>query len=116
MPSDLLTPIFVPDEIRDAVSGEAWLQALLDAERALAAAEARAGVIPEEAAAAIAEACRAERFDVEALAVDGRSVGNPAEPVARALAEAAGDAGRYVHKGATSQDVVDTAACLVAAP
>jgi 3-carboxy-cis,cis-muconate cycloisomerase len=114
LPSDLLTPIFVPDAVRDAVSGESWLQALLDAEKALATAEAQAGVIPADAAAAIAEACRAERFDVEALAVDGRRVGNPAEPVARALAEAAGEAGRYVHKGATSQDVVDTAACLVA--
>ena len=114
MPSDLLTPIFVPDAIRDAVSGEAWLQALLDAEGALAAAQARAGLIPDEAAAAIGEACRAERFDVEALAVHARRVGNPAEPVARALAAAAGDAGRVVHKGATSQDVLDTAACLVA--
>jgi 3-carboxy-cis,cis-muconate cycloisomerase len=115
LPSDLLTPIFVPDAVRDAVSGRAWLQALLDAERALAAAEARAGLIPDEAAAAIAEAARAERFDIDALAADGRRVGNPAEPVARALADEAGEAaGRYVHKGATSQDVVDTAASLVA--
>jgi 3-carboxy-cis,cis-muconate cycloisomerase len=114
LPSDLLTPIFVPEAVQAAVSGEAWLQALLDTEAALARAEARAGLIPAEAAAAIGEACRAERFDVGALALDGRRVGNPAEPVARALAEAAGDAGRYVHKGATSQDVVDTAASLVA--
>ena len=46
---DLFDPIFVPDALRDAVGDRAWLQAMLDAERALAAAEARAGVIPADA-------------------------------------------------------------------
>ena len=50
MPSDVFDRIFVSEELRDAVSDRAWLQALLDAERALAAAEARAGVIPAAAA------------------------------------------------------------------
>jgi 3-carboxy-cis,cis-muconate cycloisomerase len=88
---------------------------MLDAERALAAAEARAGVIPAEAAEAIAERCRAELFDPEQIAVGARRVGSPVEPLVRALAaEVEGDAGRYVHWGATSQDVLDTAAMLVA--
>ena len=107
--------LFVPATAREATSAAAWLQAMLDAERALAVAEARAGVIPTEAAEAIAAACRAEAFDGDAIAEEGRSVGNPAEPLVRALRTAVGgDAAGYVHWGATSQDVVDTAAMLVA--
>jgi 3-carboxy-cis,cis-muconate cycloisomerase len=106
--------IFVPARLRDALSDEAWLQALLDVERGLAAAEARAGVIPDEAARAIGGACSADRFDAAALADEGRSPGNPVEPLVRALREAVGgDAAEYVHRGATSQDVLDTAAMLV---
>ena len=52
MSGDLFGPIFVPDAFREAVSGKAWLQAMLDAEGALAVAEARAGLIPAEAAEA----------------------------------------------------------------
>ena len=107
--------IFVPQEFRDAVSDRAWLAALLDVEAALARAEADAGVIPADAAAAIFDACDADRFDPAELAETGRAAGNPVEPLVRALADAAGDeAGRYVHWGATSQDILDTAAMLVA--
>src|SRR4029453_7263862 len=66
--SAMFDRIFVPASLRDVLSGEAWLQALLDVERALAEAEARAGVIPDEAARAIAGACRADRFDPAELA------------------------------------------------
>ncbi|MFL5930429.1 MAG: 3-carboxy-cis,cis-muconate cycloisomerase [Gaiellaceae bacterium] len=106
--------LFVPAEFVEATSDAAWLAAMLEAERALAAASARAGVIPGHAAEAIAEACRPERFDAEHLAVDGRASGNPAEPLVRALTDAVGgEAAAYVHRGATSQDIVDTAAMLV---
>ena len=107
--------LFLPAEFREAASDAAWLQAMLDAEHALAAAEARAGIIPAAAAEAIAAACRAEHFDADSIADDGRATGNPAEPLVRALREAvAADAARYVHWGATSQDIVDTAAMLLA--
>lgn len=106
--------IFVPDGLREAVSDQAWLQAMLDFERALAFAEARAGVIPAEAATAIAEACDAGLDDPNALVPAASAVGNPAEPLVRALRERlTGDAATYVHWGATSQDVMDTAAMLV---
>jgi 3-carboxy-cis,cis-muconate cycloisomerase len=106
--------IFVPDELAEAVDDRAWLEAMLDVERALANAEALAGVIPADAAAAIAAACDADRYDVHALAVQGRAAGNPAEPLVRALRREAGpDGADWVHWGATSQDVVDTAAMLV---
>jgi 3-carboxy-cis,cis-muconate cycloisomerase len=106
--------IFVPDELREAVSDRAWLQAMLDFERALAAAEAGAGLISADAAGAIADGCRAELYDAHALAQQGRGPGNPAEPLVRALRErVGGDAANLVHWGATSQDVMDTAAMLV---
>ena len=106
--------IFVPQELREAVSDRAWLQGMLDAEHALAKANAAVGLVPEEAAARIGEACRAELYDPEELAQEGRAVGNPAEPLVRALREAVGrEAADWVHHGATSQDVVDTGAMLV---
>ena len=101
MPFDAL---FVPHELRAAVSGDAWLAGMLEAERALAAVEERLGLIPVGTAAAIEAA---GPFDPEELAEDGRRVGNPAEPLVRRLPE-------HAHYGATSQDIVDTAAMLVA--
>ncbi len=113
--SGLFSPIFVPAELRDAVSDRAWLQAMLDFEGALAEAEAEVGVIPSEAAGAIAVACRAEAFDAAELGAAGRDAGNPAAALVSALtAEVGGEAAGYVHWGATSQDVLDSAAMLVA--
>jgi len=108
--SDPFTPIFVPEALQDAVSGEAWLRAMLDVEAALAAAGAAEGVIPAEAAAAIAAASPA----LDGIGVAARAAGNPVVPLVRALRESAGDAARWVHFGATSQDVLDSAAMLVA--
>jgi 3-carboxy-cis,cis-muconate cycloisomerase len=118
MSEDLFGPIFVPDRFREAVGGGAWLQAMLDAEGALAAAEARAGIIPGEAAKIIVSRCDAELFDPEEIGREGRAAGNPVPPLVRSLtaavSELSEDAARYVHKGATSQDITDTAAMLVA--
>jgi 3-carboxy-cis,cis-muconate cycloisomerase len=106
--------IFVPAPFRDALSDEAWLQAMLDFERALAGAEASAGQIPAGAARTIAEACRVDRFDTAAIGDAGRSAGNPVEPLVSALRNVVdGEAADYVHWGATSQDVLDTAAMLI---
>ena len=106
--------ILVPDELIEAVSDGAWLAALLEAERALATAGAAAGAIPASAAEAIAGRCRPELFDPARLAEAGRSAANPVEPLVRELADAVGgDAAAYVHRGATSQDIMDSAAMLV---
>ena len=106
--------IFAPRVLLDELNDRAWLQAMLDCERALARAEAAVGVIPAAAAEAIAGACRADRFDSDLIAQQGRGPGNPAEPLVRALrAAVGGEAAGYVHYGATSQDIVDTAAMLV---
>ncbi|HSD01870.1 MAG TPA: hypothetical protein VLB81_05855, partial [Gaiellales bacterium] len=103
--------ILVPDDLLEAVSDRAWLAALLEAERALANAEAIAGTIPAHAAAAIADRCRPELFDPVRLAAAGRASANPVEPLVRELAEAVGGEGAaFVHWGATSQDIMDSAA------
>jgi 3-carboxy-cis,cis-muconate cycloisomerase len=121
MAEELFRPIFVPDKFREVVSGRAWLQAMLEAEGALAVAEAHAGLIPPDAAEAIASCCKKGReaglFDPEELGRKGRAQGNPVPPLVRALtevvSEVAEEAAGYVHKGATSQDIVDTAAMLL---
>jgi 3-carboxy-cis,cis-muconate cycloisomerase len=115
MSEDLFGPLFVPDEIREAVGGRAWLQAMLDAEAALAVAEARAGLIRTEEAESIAECCDANHFDPEEIGRDGRAAGNPVPALVKALTAAVpDDAAQHIHKGATSQDIMDTASMLVA--
>jgi len=110
----LFSALYVPPELRDAVDDRAWLGAMLDTEAALAAAEASVGLIPFAAAEAIAACCSAERFDLEVLLQEARAVGNPAEPLVRALRQTVPSHAReFVHRGATSQDIVDTAAMLV---
>jgi 3-carboxy-cis,cis-muconate cycloisomerase len=100
--------IFVPDDLAAAVADDAWVAAMLEAEAALAAAQAAEGVISAEAAEAVAEACKGD-FDALALAVAGRAAANPVVPLVKRLRETAPEA----HHGATSQDILDTAAALV---
>jgi len=108
-------PLFVPADLLDAVSDAAWLDAMLDVERALVNALSRAEVIPAHIAGAIADKCDPALYDVESLCVQGRVTGNPVEPLVRALREQVGGAeALYVHYGATSQDVVDSAMMIVA--
>jgi 3-carboxy-cis,cis-muconate cycloisomerase len=108
--SELFGGVLERGGVAEAVSDRAWLQAMLDFEAALARATQ-----PADVAGAIAAACRAERFDAEELGVAAMPTGNPAAPLVRALADAVGGpAGARVHRGATSQDVIDTAAMLVA--
>jgi 3-carboxy-cis,cis-muconate cycloisomerase len=88
---------------------------MLDVEAALAGALADAGVIQRAHANAITEACDPDYYDVTELGRQATAVGNPAAAVVRRLtATVHGDAAGYVHLGATSQDVMDTATMLVA--
>src|SRR5438445_1965126 len=94
--------LFVPQALRAAVSDEAWFGAMVAAERALRAAEERVGVVsPADAPHTV---------ELGGLAEAGRAAGNPVEPLVRRLRER----DEYAHWGATSQDVLDTAAALVA--
>ncbi|HEY0753105.1 MAG TPA: 3-carboxy-cis,cis-muconate cycloisomerase [Ktedonobacteraceae bacterium] len=92
---------------------EAQVQSLLIFEAALARAEARAGVIPVEAAEAIANGCRVELFDVATLYQEAATAGTPVIPLVRMLTERVELPARgFVHWGATSQDALDSALML----
>ena len=112
---ELFDGVFARGAAAAEVGSAAWLQAMLDAEAALARAGARAGVVPAQAADEIAAACRAEHFDAAALGRAAAGSGNPVVPLVQALRAAVGDgAAACVHRGATSQDILDSAAMLVA--
>ena len=89
---------------------------MLSFEAALATAESHAGVIPSSAVQAISQQCKAPLFDLDALARAAKSSGNIAIPLVKALtaqvAKYDAEAARYVHWGATSQDVIDTGLML----
>jgi 3-carboxy-cis,cis-muconate cycloisomerase len=115
MAGDPFSGLFVPEAVAEATSGEAWLAAMLEVEGSLAEAEAEAGLIPGEAAKAIRAACDAGGFDVDRVSRAGRTSANPVVPLVAELREkVGGDAAEFVHHGATSQDVMDSAAMLVA--
>ncbi|MGH2970836.1 MAG: lyase family protein [Gaiellaceae bacterium] len=106
--------LFVPAAFADAVSDDAWLAAVLEVERSLARAEAVVGVIAEEHARAIEAKCDPSGYDAGRLLEAGRAPGNPVEPLVREVrGRVGGAAAGSVHLGATSQDVLDSAAMLV---
>jgi 3-carboxy-cis,cis-muconate cycloisomerase len=111
----LFDVLYARGAVAEQTSGRAWLQAMLDVEAALARGCAAEGLIPDDAAAAIAQACRGERFDLDAIAAATADSATPVIALVAALREAVGEPyGRDVHLGATSQDILDTAAMLVA--
>lgn len=81
-------------------------------EVALAVAEARCGIIPADAARDIAARCTADTLDLDLLRRETEVVGYPILPLVHQLARQAGDAGGFVHWGATTQDIMDTAVVL----
>ncbi len=99
-----------------AVSDEAWLQAMLDVEAALARAAARCGLVAETSAAEVTRlAGTPGALDLAAVLTRAADAGNPVPPLVRVLTDAVGPhASAAVHVGATSQDVLDTAMLLVA--
>ena len=112
----LLDPLFGSAAMGEVFSDAARLQRMLDFEAALAQAEAQCGVIPTAAAQAIASKCKAELIDMSALANATALSLNPAIPLVKQLtalvAKDNAEAARFVHWGATSQDVNDTALVL----
>ena len=113
---ELLDPLFGSDAVNEIFTDRSRLQRMLDFEAALARAEARVNVIPKSAAEPITEQCRAELFDLAALGRATVKTGNHAIPMVKELTALVGkqdeQAMRYVHWGATSQDVVDTGLIL----
>lgn len=108
----LLMNVFGTQAMRDVFDDNAMLQSWLDVERALATVQATIGDIPETSAGPIGEACDATQYNMDELAADILSTGHPLVPIIRKLIEKSGDAGRHVHWGATTQDIVDTGLIL----
>src|SRR5256885_15031613 len=110
--SDIFKDMFGTAEMRAVFSDENQLKCYVEAEVALAVAQGRTGVIPHEAADAIAKLAPSGEINRAGLKRDADNVGYPILGLVRQLSEKLGDAGRYVHWGATTQDVVDTATVL----
>jgi 3-carboxy-cis,cis-muconate cycloisomerase len=108
--------MFSTDAMQAVFAPRATVQRMLDFEAALARAEAMHGVIPATAAQPIAQHCNATRIDLADLAEAAGTAGNLAIPLIRQLtrrvAQTDADAAKYVHWGATSQDVIDTGLVL----
>lgn len=115
--TSLLAPGWSGSPTAAATGDRAYLRALLDAEAALTRAQAALGLAPVEAADAMgAAAADPAAFDARSLAERARGGGNPVIPLVADLTRAVGEPyGPYVHRGATSQDILDTATMLVAA-
>ncbi|TWC47793.1 3-carboxy-cis,cis-muconate cycloisomerase [Pseudomonas sp. SJZ080] len=114
--NQLFDAYFTARDMRDVFCDQGRVQAMLDFEAALARAEACVGLIPQAALAPIEAACRAEHYDFAALGEAIATAGNSAIPLVKALgkqiASTHAQAERYVHLGATSQDVMDTGLVL----
>ncbi|MEB0045849.1 MULTISPECIES: 3-carboxy-cis,cis-muconate cycloisomerase [unclassified Pseudomonas] len=114
--NQLFDAYFTARDMREVFCDQGRIQAMLDFEAALARAEARVGLVPHSAIAPIEAACQAALYDFSALGEAIATAGNSAIPLVKALGKqiAANDveAERYVHLGATSQDVMDTGLIL----
>lgn len=108
----ILGTLYGSDSMRAVFDEAAYFQRMLDIEAALAKVQARLGIIPAEAAAAIAEAARYDNLDPAELAACARNVGYPVVGLVAGLSRAAGAAGGWTHWGATTQDIMDTATVL----
>ncbi|HVH82087.1 MAG TPA: lyase family protein, partial [Stellaceae bacterium] len=115
--STLFADIFGTEKMRDVFGELAFLNNCVAVEAALARAQTRLGIVPKEAAEAISRAAAAvlggrEPLDLARLKRETENVGFPILPLVRQLAALAGEAGRYLHWGATTQDIIDSAVVL----
>src|SRR6202044_1779167 len=110
--SVLFRDAFGTQRMRDVFSDRALIGRYVEVEIALAKAEAKCGVIPLEAADVIGKRANASTLDLDLLREETDNVGYPILPLVHQLARQCGEAGRYVHWGATTQDIMDTAVVL----
>jgi 3-carboxy-cis,cis-muconate cycloisomerase len=103
---------FGTPRMREVFSDHTLVALYIKTEVALARAQARCGVIPAEAAEQIARCANFESLDLDRLRRETDNVGYPILPLVRQLAEQCGEAGGYIHWGATTQDIMDTAVVL----
>jgi len=100
-------------EMRALFSDVTQLQLMLDVESALARAEAKLGLVPQQVAEAISKAAQVENLRIERIAAGTRETGVPVPALVSEIGRVAGEqAARYIHLGATTQDILDTALVL----
>ena len=108
--SDIYGSLYGTPEMRELFSDSASLQFMLEVEAALARAEAKAGLVPATVADSITAAARVENLNLTRIAESTRNIGYPIVGVVNELRRLAGEeASRYIHLGATTQDILDTA-------
>jgi 3-carboxy-cis,cis-muconate cycloisomerase len=110
--SILFRDAFGTPAMREVFSDFALISRYVEVEIALARAEARCGVIPEAAADQIAARTDVAALDFDALRRETDIVGYPILPLVHQMVQQCGEAGRYVHWGATTQDIMDSALVL----
>lgn len=110
--SVLFRDMFGTPQMRAVFDDRAYVARCIDAETALARAQAKAGLIPADAAAAITAKASVENINFDALRAETEIVGYPILSLVRQLSAMCGEAGSYVHWGATTQDIMDTATML----
>ncbi|RLM14665.1 3-carboxy-cis,cis-muconate cycloisomerase [Gibbsiella quercinecans] len=110
--SVLFRDSFGTPEMRAIFDDHELIRKYVEVEIALAKAQARCGVIPEAAAQEIAARCDADTLDFELLRHETEIVGYPILPLVHQISKQAGESGGYVHWGATTQDIMDTAVVL----
>jgi 3-carboxy-cis,cis-muconate cycloisomerase len=110
--SMLFRDAFGTPRMRQVFSDHATLRRYIEVEIALAKAEAKCGVIPPEAADAIAKHPGISALDFDLLRQETDNIGYPILPLVHQMSKQCGEAGRYLHWGATTQDIMDTAAVL----
>jgi 3-carboxy-cis,cis-muconate cycloisomerase len=110
--SILFRDAFGTPAMREVFSDLSLISRYAEVEIALAKAEARCGVIPAQAAEEIAKRTDVSTLDFELLRQETDIVGYPILPLVHQMVKQCGDAGRYVHWGATTQDIMDTAVVL----
>jgi 3-carboxy-cis,cis-muconate cycloisomerase len=110
----LAGPLFTDAAVATAVDDHAFVRAMLAAEAALALSAADCDLLPRDVATAIAATCDSLSVDIDELGSASVSAGNPVVPLVRLIGAAVPeDAKPWVHVGATSQDIIDTALMLI---
>ncbi|WP_332909537.1 3-carboxy-cis,cis-muconate cycloisomerase family FAD/NAD(P)-binding protein [Nocardia yamanashiensis] len=114
----LLAPVGVGTPVESLLGDDAWIEAMLEVELALARAQARLGMVPPTVTEHLAIAVREHEFDPREIAEAARGAANPVvcfvERLHRAVADVDPASANYVHYGSTSQDILDTATMLIA--
>jgi 3-carboxy-cis,cis-muconate cycloisomerase len=112
--SALYRDVFTTPAMRAAWSDAAQIEAYVETEVALAVAQGATGVIPATAAETIRKLAPSTMLDHASLKADAENVGYPIVGLVKQLSASCGEAGRYIHWGATTQDIMDTATVLQA--